>query len=219
MIETKQVHNVIDRGLVDQLLSEYRSGTFVENNHMNKVLPREETVNLVAEIVEPIINRKLSRGYHGGNFYKHVWSYDLHTDYKTWINNTLNVVIPLEFVEPQASLVIFDQVWELDSVTWSMNRPVPYLTFNTGVKGCPYEYPVKNLTGQDIAEEFHRTHLSRFPKECCFGLSGEAYLFQPGSMIIFDNRRIHCTSNLENTPSPWKIGQKTGLSLRYKVLD
>jgi len=219
MIDTLQVNNVVSQELLSSLLDEYKSGTLYEVNNMNKVLPRDETVNLIAEIVEPIINRKLSRGYHGGNFYKHVWSYDLHTDYKTWLDNTLNVVIPLEFVEPQASLVIFDQVWELDSVTWSMHEPVPYLTFNTGVKGCPYEYPVKNLTGQDIDEEFHRTHLSRFPKECCFGLNGNAYLFQPGSMIIFDNKRIHCTSNLENTPNPWIIGQKTGLSLRYKILD
>jgi len=219
MINTVQVVDSINLELINELLNEYHSGSLVENNHMNKVLPREETVNLIAEIVEPMIGRKLSRGYRGGNFYKHIWSYDLHTDYKTWLDNTLNVVIPLEFVEPQASLVIFDQVWELDSVTWSMNRPVPYLTFNIGVKGCPYEYPVKNLTAQDVDDKFHQTHLSRFPKECCFGLSGEAYLFQPGSMIIFDNRRIHCTSNLPDTLDPWKIGQKTGLSLRYKVLD
>jgi hypothetical protein len=89
-----------------------------------------------------------------------------------------------------------------------MQQPVKYFTYNTGVKGSPHEYPVENLTNQPIDQELHERYLSHYPLECLYGLSGTVYPFEPGSIIAFDNRRIHCTSSM--------TGEKIGLSLRFK---
>jgi hypothetical protein len=88
-----------------------------------------------------------------------------------------------------------------------MDQPVHYFEFNTGVKGCPYEYPVKNLTGKYISSELYK-HIDHYSHESLFGLSGSAYAFTPGSLIAFDNQRIHCTSKF--------LGEKLGISLRFK---
>ena len=51
-------------------------------------------------------------------------------------------------------------------------------------------------------------YLNHYPKQCLFGLSGSAYPFVPGSAILFDNKKIHCTSSF--------TGVKLGLALRYR---
>ena len=207
MIETVQYFEQIDQSVIDKCLNEYQNTPLIETNGMNKNLPSQQTVQKFINILEPLLDKKLT--HRGGNYYRHSTPYNLHTDYKTYLDNTLNVVIPLVYVGNQPKLVIFDQIWDLDSVTWCMHKPVLRLGFNTGVKGCPYEYPVQKLTGSPINDDLYKNNLLRFPKETLFGLSGEAYPFEPNSMIVFDNQRIHCTSDLYQ--------EKIGLSLRFKV--
>jgi hypothetical protein len=89
-----------------------------------------------------------------------------------------------------------------------MHHKVQSFTVNIGVKGCPYEYSsIKNLTGKEIDHTLFQ-YLTHYPKQCLFGLSGSAYPFSPGSAILFDNKKIHCTSSF--------TGVKLGLSLRYR---
>jgi hypothetical protein len=83
-----------------------------------------------------------------------------------------------------------------------------YFSTNIGVKGYPREYPITNKTGTQIDETFYNQHLSHYPKHGLSELSGTAYPFEPGSMIIFNNKRIHCTSKMN--------GEKLGISLRFK---
>jgi hypothetical protein len=172
---------------------------------MNKASPGDSLMT-IRSLLETTLGKKLE--YVTGNFYKHTTSYLPHTDFKTYEQNYLNIVIPLSYSGEQASLVVFDQKWEQDSVTWCMHHPVQHFTYNTGVKGCPYEYPVSGLTGTGINDELYHFYLSHYPKHCLFGLSGKAYPFEPGSIIVFDNRHIHCTSKMN--------GEKLGLSLRFK---
>ena len=47
-------------------------------------------------------------------------------------------------------------------------------------------------------------------KEQWFGLSGDVFLFEPTSLMVFDNRCIHATSSFK--------GDKLGLSLRFMNL-
>lgn len=204
MINAIQEFNVIPPQIVNRLIEDYNSRGCYDTETMNKASP-ENAVTLLLELLEHTLQRKLE--FVTGNFYKHTNPYLPHTDFKTYEQNYLNIVIPLHYLGDQPNLIVFDQMWEQDSVTWCMNHPVKYFSYNIGVKGCPYEYPVVGLTGNSIDSELYN-HLSHYPKHCLFGLSGTLYKFQPGSIIAFDNRHIHCTSKMN--------GEKIGLSLRFK---
>jgi len=204
MITTEQKFNVLNNELLINIIDDYNSRESYETSTMNKASPGS-SLYILQEILENSLNRRLE--FVTGNFYKHSKPYLPHTDFKTYQNNYLNIVIPLLFSEDLPSLVIFDQLWEQDSITWCMHHPVHYFSYNIGVKGCPYEYPVKGLTNKDIDTDLYQ-HLSHYPQACLFGLSGQAYPFVPGSIIAFDNRYIHCTSKMN--------GEKLGISLRFK---
>ena len=204
-MNTIQAFDVIDKSLLDGMIQDYYSRTHYDTSTMNKAPPGQHLLSL-HKIIEEIMEIKLV--YKIGNFYKHNVPYLPHTDYKTYLDNTINVVIPLSYTDSLPHLIIFDQKWEQDSVTWCMQYPVQYFEFNIGVKGSPHEYPVKGLTGQDIDEQLYTDHLSQYTKDTLFGLSGEAYPFEPGSIMLFDNKRIHGTSRF--------TGEKLGITLRFK---
>lgn len=204
LIDTLQKFNVIDSTTISRLINDYNSRKVYETGTMNKTDPGD-SLYIIQELLETALGRKLE--YVTGNFYKHTIPYLPHTDFKTYEQNYLNIVIPLSYSGEQSNLVIFDQIWKQDSVTWCMHYPVQQFSYNTGVKGCPYEYPVKGLTGETIDNTLYH-YLSHYPKHCLFGLSGKAYPFEPGSIIAFDNRHIHCTGKL--------TGEKLGISLRFK---
>lgn len=207
MIETKQVFNALEDSIVDFLIDHYENFSDYETNSMNKAPPPTGRLfDLIKKKIEECAERKLI--YVIGNYYKHKNPYLPHTDFKHYQGNDINVVIPLKYEGVQPSLVVFDQIWNNDIITWGMDISVPYFKHNIGVKGCPHEYPVDNLTDKDIDSDFHSTYLHRFSKESLFGLSGKAYKFEPGSFIIFNNKRIHCTSDMNE--------EKLGLSLRFK---
>lgn len=205
MINSNQFYNVIDPAMIKLCIDDYYSNSTFETDIMNKA-DTKNVLGLLTPMIENILGKKLI--YTGGNFYRHDKPYLPHTDYKTYENNTLNVVIPLFYTNSQPSLVIFDQKWELDSVTWCMQHPVQYFKYNIGVKGCPAEYPVVGLTNKEIDNELYVNYLNHFPKELLRGLSGTVFPFEVGSMIVFDNRYIHCTSSLD--------GEKLGISLRFE---
>jgi hypothetical protein len=204
MIDPQHKFNVIESTIISKLIDDYNSRGSYDTDTMNKAGPGQ-SLHILHEILENILDRKLE--FVTGNFYKHSKPYLPHTDFKTYEQNYLNIVVPLAYSGEKASLVIFDQVWDQDSITWCMHHPVHHFTYNIGVKGCPYEYPVKGLTNKDIDNELYQ-YLSHYSKQSLFGLSGNAYPFEPGSIIAFDNRRIHCTSKMN--------GEKLGISLRFK---
>ena len=171
---------------------------------MNKTDPGT-SLTVLHTICEKALGRKLK--YITGNFYKHTQPYLPHTDYKTYLDNTINIVIPLSYSNTCPSLIVFDQVWQQDSVTWCMDHDIQFFEFNTGVKGYPCEYPVENLTGKDIANDLYQ-YINHYSRASLFSLSGSKYDFEPRSIIAFDNKRIHCTSNF--------AGEKLGISLRFK---
>lgn len=204
MIATQQKFNLIEDTVLSKIIDDYNSRGSYDTATMNKTGPGE-SLYLLQEILEHALDRKLE--FVTGNFYKHTKPYLPHTDFKTYQQNYLNVVIPLSYSGERAGLVIFDQLWEQDSITWCMHNAVQHFTYNIGVKGYPYEYPVTGLTGQAIETDLYQW-LSHYPKQSLFGLSGRVYPFEPGSIIAFDNRHIHCTSKMN--------GEKLGISLRFK---
>ena len=199
-------NNIVSPELINTAIEDYNSRNLYDTNTMNKTDPGSSLI-LFTPLIEQILNKKLV--YRSGNFYKHSTPYLPHTDYKTYQNNTINVVIPLMYTGSQASLIIFDQEWKQDSVTWCMHHPVMYFSTNIGVQGYPHEYPITNKTGKSIDETLYNDYLSHYPNHGLSELSGTAYLFEPGSMIIFNNKKIHCTSKMS--------GEKLGISLRYSM--
>lgn len=200
-----QKFNTVDQSIISRCIGDYNSYGAYDTDTMNKAKP-DRMVNLLQPIIESVVDKKLS--YVGGNFYKHSRPYLPHTDYKINEANRLNVVIPLSYTHGKPSLVIFDQRWNFDSVTWCMQYPVQHFTYNTGVKGCPAEYPIEGNTNKEIDQDLYQAHLAHYPKDLLFGLSGSAFPFEIGSVIVFDNRLIHCTSNF--------TGDKLGITLRFK---
>lgn len=183
---------------IEELLDEYHNSE-TRTESMKKATPGKAT-RQVDEYMKGYVRV-------GGNYYSHSHPYLPHTDHKEKWDHTINVVIPLETTDPNATLVVFDQTWEQDSVTWCMHLPVMEFSTNTGVEGYPAEYNVNGLTGDEIDDELYE-NLTWLEKPMLTGLSGKAHKFIPGEPIIFNNKRIHVTGDLD--------GMKTGLSLRYK---
>lgn len=206
MILPTQKFNVFDNATINRCIENYKSFESYETSTMNKADPLF-ALDLLKPVLEDVLEKNLI--YSSGNYYKHTIPYLPHSDYKKYENNILNVVIPLLTTNENNSLIIFDQTWNLDSVTWCMHYPVQYFESNIGVKGCPYEYPIKGCTNQDIDDNFYLKYLKHYKKEDLFSLSGKAYPYQPGSIIIFDSRNIHCTS--------YMTGKKLGITLRFKI--
>lgn len=202
-IETIHKLNVIPTEIIDLCVKEYENKSNYDTILMRKAEPIDCLKHLIP-IIQSLFNQELV--YSVGNFYQHSTPYLPHTDYKKYLNNHINVVIPLKNSENPAHLIIFDQEWHYDSITWCMHLPVQEFQVNTGVKGSPYEYPIKNLTGKPIDEKLYK-YCNQYPIDNLFGLSGNAYPFTVGSILAFDNRRIHCTSNFS--------GYKTGITLRF----
>jgi hypothetical protein len=203
----KQYHKVVPQDLIEVAVSDYNSRKKYDTVLMNKAVPGD-SLRIFTPLIEQVLNKKLV--FKSGNFYKHSISYLPHTDYKVSQGNTLNVVIPLWYSGDQASLIVFDQIWNLDSVTWCLNDTVHKFDVNTGVAGNPCDYPdVVGLTNSAVDIGLYAKHLSHRPMKCFYGLTGQAFPFELGSMIVFDNRHIHCTSKMS--------GEKLGLSLRFST--
>ncbi len=201
----RQLLNTVDQDTLSYCIDDYFSRRQYETTSMSKAAPGSSLSTLV-DIVHRCISPDLE--YKSGNFYKHSHPYLPHTDYRAAQDNTINVVFPLSYTGQQASLVVFDQLWYADSVTWCLSGPVHEFSINTGVPGNPCDYGVVGLTDHPVDELFYKKYLTNHPAECFFGMSGHAFPFEPGSMIIFDNRMVHCTSAF--------TGVKLGISLRFR---
>lgn len=207
MIKTIQKFNVVSTAILKECIDNYYSRESYQTDSMNKCSPGSSE-EILTTICQEVLGKKLK--FCSGNFYKHSIPYLPHTDYRVDQDNELNVVIPLTYTGTLPYLVVLDQQWHKDSVTWCMHRDLINFEINTGIKGCPADYTdVQGLTGLPANAELV-SYLKHYPKDMLFGLSGSAFSFAPGSIIAFDNRHIHATSTFN--------GEKLGISLRFKIL-
>jgi hypothetical protein len=207
MVLSEQRFNVVD---IEPLVEYYDSIGVYRSETMKKADPGKALL-----WIEPSLRKcfPFVKQFVGGNFYKHKSPYLPHTDHQQrWGLTSVNIVIPLSFNGTQPFLVVFDQKWKNDPKTWTMvyekDEGKISSSTNTQLKGLPCQYEIEGKTGEDINETFCEQYLP-LPNKCYYDLSGEAFPFTPGSAIIFDNSKIHCTSKF--------IGEKLGLSLRYTV--
>jgi hypothetical protein len=201
--------HVIPKGLVGQLVKYYWSIGEYRTSTMNKADPGK-----ALEWVLPYIQKIYGVGeFLGGNFYRHSLPYLPHTDHQKEWGKSVNVVLPLHVTDTMTPfLIVFDQIWDGDPVTWTLDYPVTpgkiSSSTNSQFAGRVCDFPgIQRLTNRDMDETFAKEFLPR-NRELYFGLTGRAFPFITGGAIIFPNNQIHCTSKF--------AGEKIGLSLRFK---
>jgi hypothetical protein len=204
-----QMLDIFSPEIVEQTIRYYNSIGTYRSETMKKADPGDALA-----WIDPILRKHFPEigEFIGGNFYKHKYPYLPHTDHqKQWGDSSINIVVPLWFIGSQPSLVVFDQTWSGPPVTWTMTYPKRDGEISSSVNGqllgCPGDYDIGNHTDDHVDYDLAMEHL-QFPEDCYYGMSGVAFTFAPGSAIMFDNSKIHCTSKF--------IGEKLGLSLRYK---
>lgn len=171
--------------------------------------------NTFLNFINDIIKNKLDidRPYNivGDNFYRHQKSYFPHCDAiedSAW----LNIVIPLELKVPhgQQKFIVFDQTWTGKNATWMGNFKFPgdfASNKKMSERPCDSEF-FKNSSGielpDDLWENLDQTY---FDRDYFYSMSGTAYDWSPGNIIVFDSQHIHATGRMQ-------CQSKIGLSVR-----
>tara|TARA_B110000211_G_C13915418_1_gene480268 strand:- start:95 stop:784 length:690 start_codon:yes stop_codon:yes gene_type:complete len=165
------------------------------------------------EILDPIFSKyfKTNKGQ-GGNIYKHTNLYSLHVDSdEPWQMINVNIPIHLEVEEPSQQLIVFDQ-WTDNGFgqTWYGARKdiKKHGDFdrNHKIAMTPWEDErVYDCVDKPIDEDFYSKYLefNNHTPELFYGLTGTAYDFVPGNMVVFNSNNIHSTGKLIG---PWKMG-------------
>ena len=192
---------------------EYHTELHVNNANNPNVIKLNAPWKHFREILEPILSKyiKITRGY-GGNVYKHSNLYTTHVDSHDQ-HQTINVMLPIFTPTPglPQHFIVFDQ-WMDNGTgrTWYGDREDIKLNgdfdLNKKSASIPYLDPlVHDKTPFDIDPDFYSNYLE-YPKhkmEYFKGLTGTAYEFKPGNLLIFNSNNLHCTGKLTN---PWKMG-------------
>ena len=162
------------------------------------------------DVLDPILSKyfKTIKGQ-GGNIYKHSNLYTTHVDSEEpyqLINALLPIYLPDDSIEQH--FIVFDQ-WVDNGFgqTWYGDRDVKYnFDRNKILQATPYtDDRVYDKTDEDIDKDFYYKYLTdgKHKPEYFKGLTGTAYNFKPGNLILFNSNNLHCTGSLKG---PWKIG-------------
>ena len=164
------------------------------------------------DVLDPILSKyiRTNRGQ-GGNIYRHTNLYSLHvdSDEPTQMIN-VNIPIHLEVTDPAQHFIVFDQ-WTDNGYgqTWYGDRPdINNYDFDRNKKLAmtPWnDERVYDKTDKDIDAEFYANYLEfdHHKPDYFKGLSGVAYDWRPGNLVMFNSNNIHCTGKLVG---PWKMG-------------
>ena len=209
-IASQQWDDVFDEEMLTRLRTYYEGIGTYRSPVMNKADPGK-----ALQWVEPAL-RKLYpniKKFLGGNFYRHRVPYHPHVDHQLNWPLAVNFVIPIYFEGPPVNFVVFDQRWHMSPVTWSMVQREAHFfrngfSMNLPGQGIPGSSEIEFHTKKNIDYEFWQKNLDH-PHQYYYGLSGEAFPFKPGSVIMFETKRIHCTGRFQ--------GNKLGLTLRYSI--
>jgi hypothetical protein len=208
-IDSWQKFDVFDKDLIERLHRYYDSIGVYRTPVMRKADPGK-----ALEWVEPILRKHYPiKKFLGGNFYKHEVPYHPHVDHLPEWPLSVNFVIPIHVEGSNVDMVVFDQRWHMKPITWSMVQKVNEF-FRNGFavtmpeQGIPGTQEIEGHTGKNIDRAFWERHLDH-PHAYYYGLSGKAFPYVPGSLIMFETKHIHCTGKFN--------GLKLGLTLRYSV--
>jgi hypothetical protein len=214
---TIKIHkNVISKDILDKLIDFFIKNTHLHRNTMG-MIKISQPWEYVADILTPVLTQYINTSKNlGDNFYKHSFPYFPHID-SGGNPNSYNVLIPLKLSNNvEQKFIIFDQhCTDYTGATWIGNIWKPEEDFEKNKKrefpcndntviGCTNR-EIDPLLYQDLEFDYRN-------KEMFFGLTGRAYDYVPGNILIFPSNKIHCTGKML---CDWKIG----LSLRFDLVD
>lgn len=203
--------NIISVDIIEELISFFwnNKDKHCSTNTMLKLnLPWQG----IKEFLEPVLSNIIdTRNNLGDNYFHHKYSYLPHSDYHT--KESYNVLIPLELenVADDQYFIIFDQLFLHEGRTFCGNMEIPEFDYNKTYKGKIKNEDASKLTNEDINLQFYQTYLQseKRPLDLFWGLSGNAFKWIPGNVIVFNSRHIHCTGKMN-------CDAKLGLSLRFE---
>jgi len=210
----KLVENIITDSELVYLKSLFDSHTHIFSRGMDKVLLPLHDVKFkefVTDLIECKLDIKDDYEIVGDNFYKHSHSYFPHCDAveeKAW----LNIVLPIERSAPRndQKFIVFDQIWTGKNITWLGNFNFDgdfHSNKKTNTRPCDSEF-FCNGTDQSLPNDIWQyIDQKYFTQDYFYSMSGTAYSWQPGNVIVFDSRHIHATGKMESE-------SKLGISIR-----
>jgi hypothetical protein len=208
------LENIITDTELQYLESVFLNGTHIISNGMDKVaLPLDDAafITLVKDIIEQRLGIPAPYDIVGDNFYKHSHSYFPHCDA---VEDTawLNIVIPISRIGAKADqkFIVFDQHWRGRNITWLGSYEFPgdfHSNKKTNDRPCDSEL-LENSTGAALPMELW-DHIEQkyFTLDYFQGLSGTAYDWRPGNVLVFDSSHPHATGRMQST-------SKLGISIR-----
>lgn len=212
-------HTVIENAIPVEVC-EYIRNFFETRTDLHVIKPNNPNVIKInhpwchlKEILDPVFSKYFTTNNgNGGNIYKHTNVYTTHVDsFET--HQMINAMIPI-YAPPsdeQQHFVVFDQ-WVENGFgqTWYGDRnditAHGDFDYNKKLAQTPYNDPrVYDKTEDDISHDFYRNYLDAncHKPEYFKGLTGAAYPFVPGHLILFNSNQLHTTGKLT---SDWKIG-------------
>ena len=212
----KIYESALSNEVLDILLNFFNSNTHLhyDTMGMKKII---EPWQHVQHILEPILSKYFPTDTNlGDNFYKHNFPYFTHID-SCNNKNSYNVLIPLYLSEnTNQKFVIFDQYCtDYSGATWLGDIWKPEGDFESNKKrDFPYkDETVIGCTDKPISDDMYEVLKYDYRnEEQFFGLTGIAYDYKPGNILVFPSNQLHCTGRMD-------CEYKIGLSLRFEILD
>lgn len=208
------IENLIDKKIINEILDFFNTNENlrVKNMGMDKLNNPWEypVINQLSDVINEYVD--VSKNI-GDNVFKHEYPYFPHVDTDERYP-IVNFLIPL-YVDSNESqhFVIFNQyITDTSPKTWLGNLQMNGDFVKNKKSSFMYLDPsVKNLTNNDIDDNFYTTYLEQQyrNKELFRGCSGNAVEYKPGNAIMFDSKYIHCSGKMT---AKYKIG----LSLRFE---
>jgi len=151
----------------------------------------------------------------GDNYYRHSKSYLPHcdaTNERAW----LNIVIPLEQYEVfgNQKFVVFDQTWAGRNITWTGKIQISGdFASNKKTNQRPVDGEFfRNGTDSELPEElWQQFDENNFDRDYFYSMSGVAYDWIPGDVLVFESQHIHATGKMQSS-------KKLGLSIRIEKI-
>lgn len=170
-----------------------------------------EFLELIHNIIVDRVGIKEPYELIGDNFYEHSFSYFPHCD-ALQANSWLNILIPIKLYDKTAEqkFIVFDQKYNAGNATWMGSYELAgdfVSNKKMNARICDTDHVI-NLTHKDIDDTLY-TDISKkyLSKEYLFGMSGDSFLWEPGSVLVFDSKLIHTTGQMN-------CSKKLGLSIR-----
>jgi hypothetical protein len=180
-------------------------------NDMLKI--RKPWQGITKELLEPIISNINvdTTSNLGDNYYYHKFSYFPHTDYQE--KESYQVVFPLAIENKidRQYFVIFDQKFKHNGRTFCGNLKMNEFDSNKVYRGHIKTEDATNLTNKPISTEFYNKYLNNnySNQDLFWGLTGNAFEWIPGDIIVFNSKHIHATGKMN-------CDAKLGLVLRFE---